>query len=64
MYDTGSLWNYYRNEANDGANGNNRAVNYRINNNKMATNRSFECKKKIIGRTLDDGNILYAEVVD
>ena len=45
---SGSLWNYYRDEVNDDANKNNDAANYRINNNKTATTKSFEYKTKII----------------
>ena len=46
---SGSLWNYFRDEMNDGANENNDAGNYRINNNKKTTSKSFECQTKIIG---------------
>ena len=41
---SGSLWNYYRDEANDHANENNSARN-KINNNKTITSKSFEYKK-------------------
>ena len=34
---SGSLWNYYRDEVNDDANGNNNVGNYKINNNKTIT---------------------------
>ena len=60
---SGSLWNYYRGEINDSANENNDANNYRKNNNKTTTNKFFEYKTKIIGRTPNDNNILDTEVV-
>ena len=60
---SGSLWNYYRDEINDSANENNDANNYRINNNKTTTSKSFEYKTKILGTTPNDKNILDAEVV-
>ena len=53
-----SFWNYYRDKINDYANKNNDAINYRINNNKTTTSKSFEYKVKIIGRTPNDNNIL------
>ena len=40
---SGSLWNNYRDEMNNDTNENN-ADNYRINNNKTTTSRSFEYK--------------------
>ena len=43
-----SLWNYYRDEVTDDANENNDANNYRINNNKKTTGKSFEYKINII----------------
>ena len=55
-----SLWNCYRNEVNSSANENNDANNYRINSNKTMTSKSFKYKKKILGRTPDDNNILGA----
>ena len=58
-----SLWNYCRDEINDSANENNEAKNYRINNNKTATSKSFECITKITGRTPDYNNILDTKVV-
>ena len=57
------MWNYCRDEINDSANENNEANNYRINNNKTGTSKSFECKTKIMGRTPDYNNILDTEVV-
>ena len=42
----GSLWNYYRDEANDSANENNDANDYRINKNKTTGSRSFEYETK------------------
>ena len=47
---SGSLWNYYRDEVNDDANENN-AGNYRIDNSKTVTSKSFEYKTTIIGST-------------
>ena len=58
-----SLWNYYRDDINYSANENNDANNYRINNNKSTTSKSFEYKSKITGRTPYGDNILDAEVV-
>ena len=60
---SGSLWNYHRNEINDPASKNNDAYNYRIYNNKTTTIKSFEYKTKIIGRTPNNNNISYPEVV-
>ena len=48
---SGSLWNYYRDDINDDENENDNANNNRINNDKQITSKSFEYKKKIIGRT-------------
>ena len=48
---SGSLWNYCRNEVNDYANENYPVGNYRINNNKTTTSKSFEYKTKITGST-------------
>ena len=59
----GSLLDYYRDEVNDASNENNDAGNYRINNNKTTTRKSFECKTKIIGSTPADNNTLDTEVV-
>ena len=56
---SGSLWNYYRDKINDSANKNNDANNYKINNNKITTSKSFEYKTKIRGRTPNDNNILF-----
>ena len=55
----GSLWKYYRDEINDDGSRNN--SNCRINNDKT-TNKSFEYKTKMIGKTLTDNNT-YTEVV-
>ena len=57
---SGSWWNFYRDEVNDDANEN---INNSINNNKTITNKCFEYKKKLIGSTPDDNNILDAKVV-
>ena len=57
---SGSFWNHYRDETNHSAND---ANNYRINNSKTTTNKSFEYKTKIIGRTASDNDIWDTEVV-
>ena len=46
---SGNLWNYYRDEVNDDADEN--YNDYRLNNSKTTTSKSFEYKTKIIGRT-------------
>ena len=48
---SGNLGNYYRDEVNDYANENNLTSNYRVNNSKITTSKSFEYKAKIIGNT-------------
>ena len=48
---SGSLWNYYRDEANDDANENNNADNYRINKSRTTASKFFEYKIKIIKST-------------
>ena len=58
---SGKLWNYYREEVNDVANGD--AANYRVNNNKTTTNRYFEYKTKITGKTSAIANRLNTKVV-
>ena len=58
-----SLWNYYRDKKNDGANKND-DDDYRINNEKKTTtSRSFEYKTRIIDSTSDNNSRLNAEVV-
>ena len=57
-----SFWNYYRDEVNDSANENNDADNFRINNNKTTTSKSFQYKKKSIGNT-PNNNKLDAEII-
>ena len=59
----GNLWNYRRDEVNDDANENNVANNYKINNNKTATSKSFEFKTKIMESKPDDNNTLETEVI-
>ena len=54
---SGSLQNYCRDEVNDNTNENN-AGNYRINNNKITTSKSFKYKAIRIGSTLNDNNTL------
>ena len=56
---SGSLQNYCRDEVNDNTNENN-AGNYRINNNKITTSKSFKYKAIRIGSTLNDNNTLDA----
>ena len=58
---SGSLWNYYRDEANDSANEINDNHNM-ISNNKTARSKSFEYKTKII-RSTPNNNLLNPEVV-
>ena len=57
------MWNYYRDEVNDFASENNDANNFRINNNKTTTSKSFEYKTKLNGSTPNNDNRLDAEVV-
>ena len=57
-----SSWNYYRDKVNDDAN-EVIANNYGINNSNTTTSRSLEWKTKMIGRTIDDNNILDTENV-
>ena len=52
----GSLWYYYRDGGNDDADKNNAAGNYRINNNKITTSKSFEYKTKITRSTTADNS--------
>ena len=58
---SGRLWNYYRAEINGSAIENNDDGN-KVNKNKTITSKYFDYKTKIIGRTSDDNNTLYAEV--
>ena len=51
-----SLWNYYRDKMNNAENEN--VGNYRVNNSKTATSRSFQYKTIIIKRTSANNNIL------
>ena len=60
---SGSLWKYYRDEVNHDATENNDTGNYRINNNKATTRKSFEYKTKIIASTPDNKNTLNTDVV-
>ena len=60
---TGCLWNYWRDELNDDANENNDSSNYKINNNKTTTSKSFEYMTKIIGSAPADNSRLDSEVV-
>ena len=56
------LWNYYRDEVNDDENEKNN-VDYRVNNNKTTTSKSFVYKTKITGSTPNDNNVVNIEVV-
>ena len=51
-----SLWNYYRDGANEDANENNSACDYRISNNETTTSKYFEYQTKIIGNTANNNN--------
>ena len=57
---SGSLWNYYRDQANDSVIEND--DDNKISNSKRITSKSFEYKTKIIGST-SNNNILDAKVV-
>ena len=59
---SGSLPNYYRDEANDDADENNDAGNSKINNSKTTTCKSFEYKTKITRRAPDNNCKLETEV--
>ena len=59
---SGSLQNDYRDEINDDANRNNASAN-KIKNKKTTTVKSFEYKKKLIGRTPNSNNVLVPELV-
>ena len=58
----GSLWNYYRDETNDDKNESNWHRS-RLNNSKRIRSKTFEYNTKLIGSTLNDNNIIDAEVV-
>ena len=49
------MWNHYRDEVNDDANGNYAA------GNKITTSKSFKYKLKLIGCTPNDNNALNRE---
>ena len=51
-----SFCNYYRDEVNNDGNENNDAGNYRINNNKTTTSKSFGHKTKITGGKPNNNN--------
>ena len=59
--ESGSLWNYYRDEINDDENENDN--DNRLNNNKVITSKSFKYKTKIIGSIPNNNYILDTEVV-
>ena len=58
-----SQWNYCSDEVNNDGNENNDACNYRINNHKIPTSKSFEYKTEIVASTAGDNNTLNTEVV-
>ena len=55
------MWNYYRDEANNSAEENEKKS--RINNNKTATSKYFEYKTKMTEKTLDNESRLDTEDV-
>ena len=55
-----SLWIYYRDDVNDAPAEN--VGDYRVNNNKLTTSRSFQYKTKIIGRTPVNNNRLNIKI--
>ena len=59
------MQNYYRDGVNNAANENenNRAIDFRINNYKTTTSKSFEYKTKLIGSTPDNASRLNTESV-
>ena len=59
---SGSLWNYYRDEANDDGNENNGARD-KIYDNKTITSKSFKYKTKLTGSTPNNNNMLDSKVV-
>ena len=58
---SGSLWNYYRDEANVVAN--KIAADYKMNNSKATASKFFVYETKITGSTSVDNNMLDTEVV-
>ena len=52
---SGRLWNYYRDEVNDGTNENS-TDDCKLDDSKKVTSKSFVYKKKIIGSTAYDNN--------
>ena len=59
---SGTLWNYYRDDVNNDIKENNNFGNYRINNIKTTSTKSFEYKIILIGSTADDDNTLDEKV--
>ena len=57
------FWNCYRDEVNDDANKNDKAGNYRINNNMKTTSKTFQYKTKIIGSTSSYNHNFHTERV-
>ena len=59
---SGSLYNYFKDEVNDGGNENN-PDSYRIDSSKTVTSQFFEYKTKTIVSTPNDNDVLNMEVV-
>ena len=59
----GSMQNYCRDEVSDFGNENNDANDFKINNNKTTTSKSFEHTTKLLGITPNNDYRLDAEVV-
>ena len=59
----GNLWNYYGEEVNGGENENNGVGNYKADNSKTKTSKSFEYKTKTIENTSGNSNTFDTEVV-
>ena len=57
---SGSLWNYYRDKANDAFG--EFFASHKINNNETTRSKCFRYKTKIIGITSNDNNTLTTEV--
>ena len=60
---SGSLRNYYRDKVKDSANENTDANSYIVNNNNIATSKSFGYKTKIIGSIPTNNSKVNAEIV-
>ena len=60
---SGNLCNYHRDIVNHSAHENNDANNFRINNNKIKTSKSFDYKTKLIGSTPNNNSRLNVVVI-